>query len=76
MKKPYEKRIKKEIKVIEENPMHNESIKLEEENNFSKLIVTLPGPEEQSMKIKTMKFLLKFLMIIHSKNQKLILKHQ
>jgi len=45
MKKPYEKRIKKEIKLIEENPMHNESIKLKEENNFSKLIVTLPGPE-------------------------------
>ena len=45
MKKLYEKRIRKEIKEIEENPMHDESILLEDENNFNKLIVTLPGPE-------------------------------
>ena len=45
MKKPFEKRIRKEIKGIEENPIHNEIIELEEENNFNKIIVTLPGPE-------------------------------
>ena len=45
MKKLYEKRIRKEIKEIEENPMHDESILLEDENNFNKLIVALPGPE-------------------------------
>ena len=45
MKYPYEKRIMKDIKKIEENPMHGESIKLEEENKFNKFIVTFSGPE-------------------------------
>ena len=35
----------KEIKGIEENPIHGESIKLEEENKFNKFIVTFSGPE-------------------------------
>ena len=40
-----EKRIRKEIKEIEENPMNDEIIFPEEENNLNKLIVALPGPE-------------------------------
>ena len=39
------KRITKEINEIAKNPMHNEIIQIEDEINFYKLIVILPGPE-------------------------------
>ena len=39
------RRVMKEMKIIEENPIHDKSINLEDENNLNKLIVTLPGPE-------------------------------
>ena len=34
------------MEIINKNPLHNEILKLEEENSFNKLVATFPGPEK------------------------------